>query len=381
MADSPRNNKPQEPQKRLCDFCTKSKALVYCRADSAKLCFNCDREVHSTNPLFTKHTRSPLCDICDSNPASILCSTENLVLCQNCDWDSHDNNRSLTTVHDRRPIEGFTGCPSGVDLCSILGIDDIRGKCLFSEVDDYLVDGTTTGGVDEYSDSLVWDAQPIFSIDDLIGSTDLNQNFQATGNPPLPKNRNTVCGKYKEEILSQLRSMVKLESCYTNDNEDFKSFLEFQPLVPDLPPGITGSCLKHYAEPVPYAEYLVNEYKWDLNSSEAEVQVPVVPIFTEYTGSNPQQTSSVDKSITDDGAVSKSEFDNNLSDQVTRDAPFNLPKLALHKSVIQDRGSSISRYKEKKKTRRYDHHIRYESRKARAEGRSRVRGRFAKAEN
>ncbi|KAF7846357.1 hypothetical protein BT93_L4504 [Corymbia citriodora subsp. variegata] len=37
------------------------------------------------------------------------------------------------------------------------------------------------------------------------------------------------------------------------------------------------------------------------------------------------------------------------------------------------------RYKEKKKNRRYDKHIRYESRKARADTRKRVKGRFVKA--
>ncbi|CAL5362035.1 unnamed protein product [Camellia sinensis] len=45
-------------QKRICDFCGESQALLYCRADSAKLCFSCDQQVHSTNQLFTKHTHS-----------------------------------------------------------------------------------------------------------------------------------------------------------------------------------------------------------------------------------------------------------------------------------------------------------------------------------
>ncbi|KAL0419980.1 UNVERIFIED_CONTAM: Zinc finger protein CONSTANS-LIKE 13 [Sesamum radiatum] len=91
---------------RLCDFCNESKALLYCRADSARLCFNCDREVHSTNPLFKKHNRSLLCDSCNSSPSSIFCCTESAVLCQNCDWENHNNFKS---IHDRRPIEGLMG--------------------------------------------------------------------------------------------------------------------------------------------------------------------------------------------------------------------------------------------------------------------------------
>lgn len=46
--------------------------------------------------------------------------------------------------------------------------------------------------------------------------------------------------------------------------------------------------------------------------------------------------------------------------------------------LARNRGNAMMRYKEKKKTRRYDKHIRYESRKARADTRKRVKGRFVK---
>ncbi|MCL7024474.1 hypothetical protein MKW94_010773 [Papaver nudicaule] len=47
--------------------------------------------------------------------------------------------------------------------------------------------------------------------------------------------------------------------------------------------------------------------------------------------------------------------------------------------LAQNRGNAMLRYKEKKKTRRYEKHIRYESRKARADTRKRVKGRFVKS--
>ncbi|CAK9179057.1 unnamed protein product [Ilex paraguariensis] len=47
--------------------------------------------------------------------------------------------------------------------------------------------------------------------------------------------------------------------------------------------------------------------------------------------------------------------------------------------LAKNRGNAMLRYKEKKKTRRYEKHIRYESRKARADTRKRVKGRFVKA--
>ncbi|KAJ6825809.1 zinc finger protein CONSTANS-LIKE 14-like [Iris pallida] len=47
--------------------------------------------------------------------------------------------------------------------------------------------------------------------------------------------------------------------------------------------------------------------------------------------------------------------------------------------LAQNRGNAMLRYKEKRKNRRYEKHIRYESRKARADTRKRVKGRFVKS--
>ena len=85
-----------------CDFCNEQLAVLYCRADSAKLCLFCDQHVHSANLLSRKHTRSQICDNCNSQPASVRCSTDNLVLCQECDLDAHAS-CSVSAAHDRSP--------------------------------------------------------------------------------------------------------------------------------------------------------------------------------------------------------------------------------------------------------------------------------------
>ncbi|PON91828.1 Zinc finger-domain containing protein [Trema orientale] len=103
-----------------CDFCSEQVAVLYCRADSAKLCLFCDQHVHSANLLSRKHLRSQICDNCGSEPVSVRCSTENLVLCQDCDWDAHGS-CSVSASHDRNSIEGFSGCPSALELASIWG--------------------------------------------------------------------------------------------------------------------------------------------------------------------------------------------------------------------------------------------------------------------
>lgn len=205
--------KPQHEQitqRRLCDYCNHTTALLYCRADSAKLCISCDREVHSTNQLFCKHTRSLLCDSCDESPVSIFCETEHSVFCHNCDWERH--RLSLSSVHNRRPVEGFSGCRSLTELISILGFEDLGDKkSLFLNEDSNDSAGSRLDDSDfgdGYSNFLIWETPAVVSIDDLIASSDSGQNFQALGVPPLPK------------AISPLASFVHLRSniasCFLN---------------------------------------------------------------------------------------------------------------------------------------------------------------------
>ncbi|KAI3690014.1 hypothetical protein L2E82_47988 [Cichorium intybus] len=168
-----------------------SPALLYCRADTAKLCLSCDREVHSTNQLFTKHTRTFLCDGCDSLPTSIFCSTDAVVHYQNCDWETHNKSNSNSNsgsaeTHDRRPLEGFTGCPSVTDLLSILGFENLskRGLLLGGGCDE---ESDSNGSGEKFPDYFVSDTPSFVSLDDLIVSSGSDHNYQAMGVPPLPK--------------------------------------------------------------------------------------------------------------------------------------------------------------------------------------------------
>lgn len=182
MTESPRNQ-------RLCDYCGTSVALLFCRADSAKLCFACDREVHSTNQLFSKHTRSLLCNACDSSPASIFCESERSIFCQNYDWERHSFSSS-SSVHNRRPIEGFNGCPSVSELLTVFGFEDCGNKSLILDGDG---DGAGVGGGDDgeevFEDMLLWETPEVVSLNDLIASsgTGNGHGFQAMVVPSLPK--------------------------------------------------------------------------------------------------------------------------------------------------------------------------------------------------
>ncbi|XP_073139794.1 zinc finger protein CONSTANS-LIKE 13 [Henckelia pumila] len=355
---------------RLCDFCNESKALLYCRADSAKLCLNCDREVHSTNQLFAKHSRCLLCDSCDSSPASIFCYSESVVLCQNCDWETH---KDVRCIHDRRPLEGFNGCPSVSELLNFLGFEELGKKSLV------LGDENDEG----WTDLLVWETPSIVSIDDLIvsnDSSDSGHSFQAMGVPPLPKNRNATCGKYKEEILCQLREMAKAEPSYSSCLEFVDSHVEFIPRAPEkcelmdkyYSPGMDNNA----APTVPSYETSAHEqcdYTGIIRDQGFHPPL-VLSNFIEINHLVPDKDSDVGDNLgTASGCLEmQSEVlaDSNMLQVISNGGMRELNS--------QERDSAISRYKEKRKTRRYDKQIRYESRKVRAEGRTRIKGRFAK---
>ncbi|KAM1858290.1 hypothetical protein ACFX14_008292 [Malus domestica] len=389
MNGGTRNEESEATQKRVCDYCGTSMALLYCRADSAKLCFSCDREVHSANQLFTKHTRSLLCDVCDKSPASIFCTTEGSVLCQNCDWESHNHTSSsaATAVHDRRPLEGFSGCPCLSELLAVVGFENMDKKALL--LSDEGVGGGGGGGggggsgfwgcgvdgfsdlEEGFSDFPVWDTPSVVSLDDLIVNNPAYK-FQAMGVPPLPKNRNAACGQHKEEILHQLRVLVKSEPNLFSEDMDVKSPKGFQSLASEqnAQPGRFFTGFEHDAEPTAFPAYGARESQYnDCGKAENQDSHPktLLRSYLQDCGVVP------DKHSYNDGSGSR--FNEGYGGEMNSGASSAFPKVVPH---CQNRETALSRYKEKKKTRRYEKHIRYESRKVRAESRTRIKGRFAK---
>ncbi|KAJ0742683.1 putative transcription factor C2C2-CO-like family [Helianthus annuus] len=356
MPDSP--PPPDTTNNRLCDNCNHSPALLYCRADTAKLCLSCDREIHSTTPLFTKHTRSLLCDTCSTSPASIFCSTHAFVHCNNCDWETHNNSSSS---HDRRPLEGFTGCPTVFDLLSYLGFDDLSG-C-----------GGDGGGFEDY---LVWETPGFVSLDDLIVSSGGDHNYQAMGVPPLPKNRNAAFGAYKEEFLNQLRELAKSEPNVDNGQEMVKPINEFPPTQNFI---LHGSGFEHKFEENANSSYETNNtFQWCPDGTDAGD-----PEFysDQLIGHNADDRSCI---VPDEKFISihsASHISANCEGQSHHTVAENTQvfhSVGVREINTQERETALTRYKEKKKSRRYDKLIRYESRKVRAESRTRIRGRFAK---
>ncbi|URE02820.1 Zinc finger protein [Musa troglodytarum] len=102
----------------LCDFCTEQRSVVYCQSDAASLCLSCDRNVHSANALSWRHLRTLLCDQCFVQPAVVRCIEENKSLCGNCDRKVHGG-LAVASEHNRHLINCYSGCPPAAEFSRI----------------------------------------------------------------------------------------------------------------------------------------------------------------------------------------------------------------------------------------------------------------------
>ncbi|KAL8141210.1 hypothetical protein V2J09_007231 [Rumex salicifolius] len=104
-----------------CDSCNKTEASIFCSADEAALCDDCDLRVHQANKLASKHQRfsllqssssssssssnGPQCDICQEKKALLFCQQDRAILCRDCDISIHTANE-LTSKHNRFLLTG-----------------------------------------------------------------------------------------------------------------------------------------------------------------------------------------------------------------------------------------------------------------------------------
>nr|XP_027060892.1 putative zinc finger protein CONSTANS-LIKE 11 [Coffea arabica] len=100
----------------LCELCGVMRGVVYCRSDAARLCLQCDSCVHSANSLSRRHDRSLICDKCNSQPATVRCLEDKISLCQGCNWNG---NGCSGPGHHRQKLTFYSGCPSLAELSRI----------------------------------------------------------------------------------------------------------------------------------------------------------------------------------------------------------------------------------------------------------------------
>ncbi|KAL5217149.1 hypothetical protein ABZP36_017833 [Zizania latifolia] len=357
-----------------CDYCDGAAAVVYCRADAARLCLPCDRHVHGANAVCSRHTRAPLCAACGAAGAVFRRAATDF-LCSNCDFVRHRDGRhgDQAPLHDRCMVQGYTGCPSAHDLAALLGVVEFEKPA---------------AGDDGWW--AIWEEPQVLSLEDLIVPTTSCHGFQPLLTPSSPKKQTSPDGRMNEEVIRQLGELAMSdggsqvwahhEAAEVAGDHLLSSWQTSQHLT-----GHGNFCTESMNEvaimPTPGYEnggWDNSDYHVLNDSCKAEFTYEQVPVSSaEACPSSFVQMSELCPSMSNGSSMEDTQQTN-----PGIGTPMQVfPKRSGPEIVAcPDRNSVISRYKEKRKTRRFDKQVRYESRKARADGRLRIKGRFAKAD-
>ncbi|BAT74753.1 Zinc finger protein [Vigna angularis] len=393
----------------LCDFCGDQRSLVYCRSDAACLCLSCDRNVHSANALSRRHSRSLLCERCNSQPAFVRCVEDKISLCQNCDWLAHGSSPTSST-HKRQTINCYSGCPSAAEFSSIwsffLDIPSMGEACeqelgLMSinengnKSDLVPPEGTNVSGSSQVTDlptkGKFWAGTSSIPVSD--SEPRILDQLPEPGNECMPKLNcpgkkiSGICeddNLYDDFIMDEvdlelenyqeLFGMALSHSEELFENGGIESLFETK----DMSASVGESHCHGAVAAEGSSTGLVNAIQpacSNAASVDSMLSTKTEPIVC-FTGRQSQSNISF-SGVTKDSAGDYQECDAS-SMLLMGEPPWcpPCPESSLHSA---NRSNAVMRYKEKKKTRKFEKKVRYASRKARADVRRRVKGRFVKA--
>ncbi|KAJ9176944.1 hypothetical protein P3X46_012203 [Hevea brasiliensis] len=375
----------------LCEFCEVMRAIVYCKSDSARLCLQCDGFVHSANSLSLRHSRSLLCDKCNSQPSILRCLDDKLSICQACDWNNANGCSSLG--HRLQALSCYTGRPSLAEFSRI-----------WSSVLEASPPATTTN----YDPSGLGTSLTVIPQDpnSILYCRDQKSRLPEESN--MPKG----CSNFKDleiqdvEDLCEGINMDYVALNFENGDEIFgcsQGHTRYQPrdvgkdcILMEKNLSVTES----NNGPVENAIEVTSSGQQDCITFQSPQVVSSASAIQAMNGStsplfmNPscnrsinlgfptgtaQVHSSISLSLSNiTGESSAADYqDCGLSPVfLASESPWGLN---METSCPQARDKAKMRYHEKKKTRMFGKQIRYASRKARADTRKRVKGRFVKA--
>uniref|UniRef100_G3LIZ5 Heading day 1 n=2 Tax=Oryza sativa TaxID=4530 RepID=G3LIZ5_ORYSA len=391
------------PWARPCDGCRAAPSVVYCRADAAYLCASCDARVHAANRVASRHERVRVCEACEQAPAALACRADAAALCVACDVQVHSAN-PLARRHQRVPVAPLPAitipatsvlAEAVVATATVLGGKD-------EEVDSWIIlskdsnnnnnnnnsnssnNGMYFGEVDEYFDLVRYNSYYDNNNNDNSNSNSSN-NDNDNDNDNNNNSNSSNNGMYFGEV-DEYFDLVGYNSYYDNrieNNQDQQYGMHEQQEQQQQ----QQEMQKEFAEKegsecvVPSQITMLSEQQHSgygvVGADQAASMTAGVSAYTDSI-SNSISFSSMEAGIVPDSTV----IDMPNSSILTPAGAINLfsgPSLqmSLHFSSM-DREARVLRYREKKKARKFEKTIRYETRKAYAEARPRIKGRFAK---
>ncbi|KAK9274338.1 hypothetical protein L1049_019152 [Liquidambar formosana] len=320
---------------KLCDSCKSATATLFCRPDSAFLCLPCDAKIHAANKLASRHPRVWMCEVCEQAPAHVTCKADAAALCVTCDRDIHSAN-PLARRHERFPVTPFYDSSAAASSAHL--------HRFFSDVNG-------GAGADEEAEAASW----------IMPTPNLNAKVIESTEPHL--NQYNMFSDIDPYLDLDYAAMdhPKLQQQFEQQQQQNNSS-GADGVVPVQSKNLQGPLVSEASESYFDVDFGSGSKAFAYNINNA------------HCLSHSVSSSSLDVGVVPDGS-GMVDVSNPFGRQLS-----SVADTANHPSQISgiDREARVLRYREKRKNRKFEKTIRYASRKAYAETRPRIKGRFAK---
>ncbi|KAI5585497.1 hypothetical protein POPTR_006G173600v4 [Populus trichocarpa] len=331
-----------------CDSCKTAAAAAFCRADSAFLCLNCDTKIHHSgvnSKIMSRHERVWMCEVCEQAPAAVTCKADAAALCVTCDADIHSAN-PLARRHERVPVEPF--------------YDSAESIVKTSSAFNFLVPGDQNG-VSAYDHN-----------DEIEGVSWLLHGNHTTHDLNTKINIENPVVKTGDMFFCEMDPFLDFEYQNSMDGRYKQSHGGGGAGADSVVP------VQNKPAPLPVIDHK-NCFDIDFCRSK-------LTSFSSYPSqslSHSVSSSSLDVGVVPDGnSMSDISYPFGRSMNTYTDPSMPISGSTTNQAAAQlagiDREARVLRYREKRKNRKFEKTIRYASRKAYAETRPRIKGRFAK---
>ncbi|KAK4265437.1 hypothetical protein QN277_026492 [Acacia crassicarpa] len=315
-----------------CDSCKSAASAVFCHADSAFLCVPCDTRIHCGQKLGSRHERVWMCEVCEQAPASVTCKADAAALCVTCDSDIHSAN-PLASRHERVPVEAFY---DSADLVTKSSASVAAFNFFVPNNNGICSDGYQTD-----------DPEPV----PWLVPNHQNFNSKVVGVPQV---------KSGDMFFSEMDPFMDFD--YSNSYQNNSNHGPANDsVVPVQNKPVTAPMINH------------SESCFDIDFCRSKLSS-----FSCYP-SQSVSSPSLDVGVVPD-SVSEMSFSlgRNMSNSSETAGIGSAGNNQATQLGGMDREARVLRYREKRKNRKFEKTIRYASRKAYAETRPRIKGRFAK---
>lgn len=368
-----------------CDFCGQQRSTVYCRSDAASLCLSCDRNVHSANALSRRHSRTLLCERCNSQPAFVRCVEEKLSLCQNCDWSGHNTSAEAST-HRKQVVNCYSGCPSSAELSTIWSFfPSVPG-----EDESNCEKGMSSMNINESKDEQ--NECAIIKMDDDVENVGKSDLWVGSSSMPQINSKAQIGNSSSSKMYcpgAKAPGICEDSGFYEDFDIDevdlnIENYEELFGVAFNDPQQLFG------ADGIGSMFGAKEMSGSDLNCQGNAVQPTCSNAASADSGMSAKTepdfcfSRQAHSSLSFSGLTAESSAgdfqESGVSPVILMGEPPPWHSPCPESSFPStSRSSAVLRYKEKKKTRKFDKKVRYASRKARADVRRRVKGRFVKA--